>query len=346
MDEHRFKVIILILLVIQNSSLSFFMSYSKIIAKEHYSQTAIILCSELLKLVISFTMILVNFKSKNHQSFMSYLIFLIKNSLLSSVPAVMYFIQNLLYGVALSNIEPGLFSILQQVKTLVGALLSVLLLKRILTFTQWRAIFSLILSLIIVEQSTRPDTSHDVDDQMKQEGNYFLGVVCAILVASTSGFNGVIMEIILKNVTSQTHTFDLWERNLQLALYSIAFCFIKLLTTENELVINGTLFEGFSFYAICFIIDNSLGGILVAMVLKYCDSIIKGLALSIAIIINSLLSYFFFNGVLGLQYFIGALCVIISVQNFNDTKASYQYQSSLDSNEIHDKENNKAIKSD
>ena len=61
------------------------------------------------------------------------------------------------------------------------------------------------------------------------------------------------------------------------------------------------------------IILQSLGGILVAVVVKYADNILKGFATSAAIIISCIVSVCLFDVTLSLQFIIGAVLVVVSI---------------------------------
>ena len=58
---------------------------------------------------------------------------------------------------------------------------------------------------------------------------------------------------------------------------------------------------------------NATGGLLVAMVIKYADNILKGFATSLAIILTSVVAVFLFGLTLSLQFIAGAAFVIASV---------------------------------
>lgn len=58
---------------------------------------------------------------------------------------------------------------------------------------------------------------------------------------------------------------------------------------------------------------NFSGGLLVAVVVKYADNILKGFACSLAIIITCVLSIFFFGFQLSFQFTVGAALVIGSI---------------------------------
>ena len=59
--------------------------------------------------------------------------------------------------------------------------------------------------------------------------------------------------------------------------------------------------------------QNALGGLLVAVVVKYADNILKGFACSLAIIITCVASVFIFDFSLSLQFCSGAGLVMSSI---------------------------------
>jgi len=61
-----------------------------------------------------------------------------------------------------------------------------------------------------------------------------------------------------------------------------------------------------------------LGGILVAVVVKYTNNITKGFVSSLSIISTSLVGHFYFGHPLTLVFCVGSAVVIISIFNYHD----------------------------
>lgn len=72
-------------------------------------------------------------------------------------------------------------------------------------------------------------------------------------------------------------------------------------------------FFGYDYVVWTVICLQSFGGLVVAVVVKYADNILKGFATSGAIIISCIAAIYFFDFHLSLQFFVGATLVIISV---------------------------------
>ena len=69
---------------------------------------------------------------------------------------------------------------------------------------------------------------------------------------------------------------------------------------------------------------NATGGLLVAVVVKYADNILKGFACSLAIILTCVLSIFIFGFTLSTQFCFGAGLVISSIFMYGYVPAKKQ----------------------
>lgn len=58
---------------------------------------------------------------------------------------------------------------------------------------------------------------------------------------------------------------------------------------------------------------QAVGGLLVAVVVKYADNILKGFATSFAIILSCVVSLYLFNFVLSIQFIVGASLVMLAI---------------------------------
>lgn len=99
-------------------------------------------------------------------------------------------------------------------------------------------------------------------------------------------------------------------RNVQLSLLSIPFAFLTYLFNDRPLadILKG--FDGFVWYLV---VLQAAGGLIVAVVVKYADNILKGFATSVAIIISCIASIYIFDFRLSLQFICGTAMVIGSI---------------------------------
>lgn len=133
---------------------------------------------------------------------------------------------------------------------------------------------------------------------------------------------------------------SLWARNLQLSVPSLLFSFIGLLLSFSDsslhLIImnlfwNGAIVQGFTPLVWIVVLNQALGGLLVAMVIRETDGVAKGFATSVAIIgnhfncffqdvqlidfkflVSTIVSAIFTQTIPGPLFLIGAALVILS----------------------------------
>merc|ERR1712173_81363 len=93
--------------------------------------------------------------------------------------------------------------------------------------------------------------------------------------------------------------------------------FIGLFQDRDRILEEG-LFTGWSAVTVLQYLLMTAGGLLVAVIIKYLDVIIKGFATAISLIVISLTGYFFLGGALDTIFLIGMGVTIISVFNYNE----------------------------
>ena len=139
-----------------------------------------------------------------------------------------------------------------------------------------------------------------------------LGFVAVAVAACTSGFAGVLFEMVLKG-----SSVSLWERNIQLAFFGLLFSVGFLLVSAPP---DAELFVGFNSLVWVIILLQALGGLLVAMVVSYMDNIVKAFATSFSIILSSVISIFLGDLHLPLMFYLGASIVIFATYLYSEYK--------------------------
>lgn len=182
---------------------------------------------------------------------------------------------------------------------------SVFILKRTLLKTQWSSLVTLIIGVVLV-QLAQSDDSTKVSSGVEQ--NRFLGFSAALFACMLSGFAGVYFEKILKG-----SDVTVWMRNVQLSLCSIPFGLLTCFISDGDIIKKQGFFFGYDGFIRYLIVLQAGGGLLVAVVVKYADNILKGFATSLAIVISCVASIYLFNFNLTLQFTIGAILVIFSI---------------------------------
>ena len=144
------KVTALVLMLVQNASFVLVMRYSRkqqaVAEAARYNVGVVVTLQEAFKLLICMSIL----GATDPQAMLSPL--MRPRQLLNiAVPAVCFTLQNNILYVALSNLDPLLFQITYQVKTLLTALFSVWLLGRTLTRLQWISQLLLMAGIILVQ---------------------------------------------------------------------------------------------------------------------------------------------------------------------------------------------------
>lgn len=119
---------------------------------------------------------------------------------------------------------------------------------------------------------------------------------------------GVYFEKILKECE-----ISVWMRNIQMGFFGSIFAALTTYISDRSEVTSHGLFFAYTPMVWTAIFIQSAGGLLVAIVVKYADNILKGFATSLAIVISCILSMFFFNFHLTPLFVLGASLVIFSI---------------------------------
>ena len=221
------------------------------------------------------------------------------------VPSAVYLIQNNLLYVAASNLDVATYQITYQLKILTTAMFAVTMLNKKLISTQWISLLILIAGVAMVQLS---DVKESKSSANVAEQSKMLGFTAALSACCLSGFAGVYFEKILKG-----SDVSVWMRNVQLALLSVPMGLVTSYVSDGAKISEHGFFHGYDNFVWFTVAQNALGGLLVAVVVKYADNILKGFACSLAIIITCVASIFIFDFSLSLQFSVGAACVIGSI---------------------------------
>ena len=234
------------------------------------------------------------------------------------VPSALYSLQNNLLYYALSHLDAATFQVGYQVKILTTAVFSVLMLNRSLSKRQWAALLLLTVGVSLAQLSSASASSSSSSSAERQRRNSTLGFAAVLAAATTSGFSGVYFEKILKNAGT-----SLWMRNLQMGVSSIVAGFLGIyFAGEWSAVREKGFFHGYNSLVWCVILLQAVGGLIVAVVVKYADNILKGFAASISIISSCVLSIFFFDFKPNAEFLVGAVLVNVSMYLYSQAPAA------------------------
>lgn len=253
-------------------------------------------------------------------------------ALKTSVPALLYLVQNNLQYVAVGYLDAATYTVSYQTKIVWSGMLSVLLLGRKLGIHKWLGIGLLAAGVAAVQVAGQLSATGAPDGGAAEEeadanstsaeaaaeavvdwaaSTRALGLTAVILAAMVSALAGVYFEKILKGAK-----VGLWTRNLQLAFYSVLIGYAKLASSEHGAAIRSgalTFFHGYTAMTWICVTMNAFGGLLVGTVIQYADAVMKDVALGASIVLSSLISTIIFDFSLNLLFIIGIGVVIYAV---------------------------------
>jgi solute carrier family 35 (UDP-sugar transporter), member A1/2/3 len=215
-----------------------------------------------------------------------------------AIPAALYTFQNTLQYMAVSNLDAATFQVMYQLKILATAVFTVTLLKRNLSVKKWVSLLLLMAGVAAV--SILPDGSETgsnsnpkgLEAHARSNMSRTIGMVSVIIACATSGLAGVYFEKVLKDSTKVT----LWVRNIQLSFYSLfPALFIGVMLKDGREISKIGFFAGYNHVVVAAIASQSMGGLIVALVVRYADNIAKNFATSISIILSFVASVFLFD---------------------------------------------------
>ena len=197
----RTAALALVLMLVQNSGFVLVMRYSRHQQQGEnavqYNPAVVVVMQELFKLVFCFV------ATALQQSAGAALGTLGQHSEVMRVlvPAACFTLQNNILYVALSNLEPLVFQITYQIKTLLTALLSVHLLGRSFSRWQWLAQAALTLGVVLAQLDSGSAAGRQRPESRGQ--SLLVGLLAVLTAAASSSYASVYFERLLKERLGQ-----------------------------------------------------------------------------------------------------------------------------------------------
>ncbi|KAM4663895.1 UDP-galactose translocator [Discoglossus pictus] len=305
--NRRLKYLSLAVLVVQNASLILSIRYARTLPGERFFSTTAVVMAEILKGITCLLLMLLQ-KRGNVKELTLYLydaiIIQYMDTLKLAVPSLIYTLQNNLQYVAISNLPAATFQVTYQLKILTTALFSVLLLRKSLSRLQWGSLMILFAGVAIVQA----EQSGGKESVGTSGQNYFVGLVAVAVSCLSSGFAGVYFERILKGSSA-----SVWLRNVQLGIFGTVLGLLAMWQQDGASVAEHGFFHGYTPLVWCVIFNQAFGGLLVAVVVKYADNILKGFATSLSIVVSTAASVHLFGFHVDFPFALGAGLVIGAV---------------------------------
>ncbi len=341
----------LALLIVQNAGLILAIRASRlnVPTEKLYNTKGAVVVSECLKLISSIAI----YKLYEKGSLIELVrkSFLSKESLQVTVPSALYVVQNNLQFIAVSNLPAQVYHVLIQMKVITTALLSEIVLDRKHTRRQWGSLLSLFAGLAVVQLAITSATATSTI-----VGNVTIGLIAVLVSCLTSGFAGVYMEKIVKSEAPEASS--LWGLNIKMSLCSVLIALFSYLAGQMKMPWNahgarGTLtgaatataavvatvttktplpfFHGYNPTVALSIFLQAFGGLVVAIVVKKTNSVVKGFATSGAVVLSCLVSRLLFNDFsMSPLFFLGTAIVTLSAIAYS-LPADFSFQPAITS---------------
>ncbi|KAL3144855.1 hypothetical protein ABBQ38_001958 [Trebouxia sp. C0009 RCD-2024] len=224
------------------------------------------------------------------------------------VPAGLFVMQQVLVIVAASHLDAVTFQICSQsFKIMPTALFAVWLLGQYLTPMQWASLPVLAVGVVLVTMNGSAGTTSAAGTV--KEGDWTLGLSASALSGLSSAYAGVYFEKYVKGKMSST----LWIRNLQLGIYGLPLSIAYMFAKDHANLSNGGAMQGFGYLAWTVVGLQVFGGLIVGMVVKYADNILKNFANALSVIFTVIGAMPLFGQYPSFFFLFGVVGVVLSV---------------------------------
>ena len=155
------------------------------------------------------------------------------------------------------------------------------------------------------------------------------GIFATLGIATSSGFASVYTEKVIKarrNVSITRQSYSLAYMQVQLATASLVIMGCYAMMKDYQAILTQGLWHNFTWKACVTVFNSAIGGLIVAAVLKFSDSVLKGYATACSVVMTGVLSMLLFGTELNIIYFLGIINVVIAVLLYNgNAEALDQY---------------------
>lgn len=313
--DTQLGILSMFLLVFQGTALALTLRYSRAKADTPYLPSVAVIWTEALKLVICIAAQVAvcaneaGAKGEPVQNEMrrQYRDILHKSTPLV-VPAALFVLQQVLVIVAASHLDAIMFQIFSQsFKIIPTAVFAVWLLGQHLTCMQWSSLPVLVVGVTLVTLNK--------SEGGVAGGNWLLGMTASSFSGLSSAYAGVYFEKYVKG----KHSASLWVRNLQLSLYGLPLSIAYALVKDQGAIMSRGMMQGFTWLTWAVVWCQVFGGLIVGMVVKYADNILKNFANAVSVILTVVLSIPLFGLIPSINFLLGVAVVLLSVFMYGNT---------------------------
>lgn len=238
----------------------------------------------------------------------------VRDSVPMALPASMFVFQQILLIWSATYLDAVTYQIFTQAFKLVPtAIFARVLLGQRLRPMQWASIPVLALGVIFITSNTAPSSSSNVKTGLSTM--YFLAMAACSVSGLSSAYAGVYFEKYVKGKLAGS----LVKRNFQLGIYGVPFSWVYAMIKDWKTIRELGLLNGFGPSAWGVILLQVFGGFIIALVVKYCDNILKNFALAGSVIMTVLVSIPLFGQWPSSFFLVGVSLVLCSIFMYGGT---------------------------
>lgn len=313
LSEYQMGIFGMALLIFQGTSLSLTLRYSRTQDGPQFLASVAVIWTESIKLLlcvaIQFWACRSAARDRGNQwvdEFITQTSEIITNSLPMALPAVLFVMQQILVIIAASHLDAVTFQICSQAfKILPTAVFAAVLLGTRFSPLQWASLPVLAAGITLITA-----TGNTPSGAKSEQSNLTKGLTASALSGLSSAFAGVYFEKFVKGINSRPLTV----RNLQLSLFGVPLSVAYALLKDGASP--GSLTRGFTLVVWSVVALQVMGGLVVAMVVKYADNILKNFANAISVVFVVLLAVPMFGQYPSGFFLVGVATVCLSIQMY------------------------------
>jgi len=329
------KAAVLVWLSVQTALHSLLLRYSRARPNAMYYSSVAVFLTEVLKAIVCLAMMVVE-AGGPFEAFMVLVEQVFTqpwDNLRVCIPAILYTVLNNLMYVAASHLDAATFMVTNQMKIFSTALFSVLLLGTRLTALQWLSLVVLFAGICLVQVHPKEAIAKKLigaQEMKEDEQDPVVGFTAVCIASVLSGFAGVYFERILK----ESSPVSIWTRNVQMSIFAIPSSLAAVLIADGSSVMKNGMLYGFDYVVWTVVVFYCVGGLSVAVTIKYADNISKNFATSFAILLSMIGSVWMFNFVPNWFFMAGALLVVCSIFMYSSAGAKQKKRTEEEDAEV------------
>eukprot|EP01012_Entosiphon_sulcatum_P017225 TRINITY_DN22021_c0_g1_i1.p1 TRINITY_DN22021_c0_g1~~TRINITY_DN22021_c0_g1_i1.p1 ORF type:complete len:480 (-),score=72.74 TRINITY_DN22021_c0_g1_i1:20-1459(-) len=240
----------------------------------------------------------------------------LRHSLLYSVPAALYVVDNNLFFVVVGLIGPVKFHLFNNLKVVVTAILFRVFLKRRLHVNQWVALLVLFVGVIVTQQADILQKGQLAEGTtvagLFSSPVVLFGFLLVLIMVTCSSFASIWAEYMYKRDDSE----NFYMQNIQLYFYGAALNAVAFLVRDYW-VLGGVqrwgFFGGFTYLSPLIILGQAVCGFSIAHMLKVQDNITSVFCHAAALLLTVAAVVVFFGFRPSILFFCGSTTVIASM---------------------------------